>query len=101
MTSMIEWEKLFIWEIKLCIFGGTMMNGNKLPKKSGFVGHLYCKRNTFSIEDKPIFNIFSQIGPEKGAVQLATAAVLNAVWDLWAKKERKVLFIVLSFFRCP
>uniref|UniRef100_A0A6I8R805 Mitochondrial enolase superfamily member 1 n=1 Tax=Xenopus tropicalis TaxID=8364 RepID=A0A6I8R805_XENTR len=30
------------------------------------------------------------IGPEKGAVQLATAAVLNAVWDLWAKKEKKV-----------
>ncbi|EMP31141.1 Mitochondrial enolase superfamily member 1, partial [Chelonia mydas] len=29
------------------------------------------------------------IGPEKGAVHLATAAVLNAVWDLWAKQEGK------------
>src|SRR2546425_8085961 len=29
------------------------------------------------------------IGPEKGAIHLATAAVVNAVWDLWAKVERK------------
>ncbi|MEE6464333.1 hypothetical protein FKM82_006232 [Ascaphus truei] len=35
------------------------------------------------------------IGPEKGAVQLATAAVLNAVWDLWAKKEKKPLWKLL------
>jgi L-fuconate dehydratase len=27
------------------------------------------------------------IGPEKGAVHLATAAIVNAVWDLWAKSE--------------
>ena len=25
------------------------------------------------------------IGPEKGVIHLATAAVVNAVWDLWAK----------------
>ncbi|KAM5157055.1 mitochondrial enolase superfamily member 1 isoform 1-T1 [Mantella aurantiaca] len=35
------------------------------------------------------------IGPEKGVVQLATAAVLNAVWDMWAKKERKPLWKLL------
>ncbi|KAK2497085.1 hypothetical protein MC885_013219 [Smutsia gigantea] len=29
------------------------------------------------------------IGPEKGVVHLATAAILNAVWDLWAKQEGK------------
>uniref|UniRef100_A0AAZ3PQA6 Mitochondrial enolase superfamily member 1 n=1 Tax=Oncorhynchus tshawytscha TaxID=74940 RepID=A0AAZ3PQA6_ONCTS len=29
------------------------------------------------------------IGPEKGVIQLATAAVLNAVWDLWARSEGK------------
>lgn len=27
------------------------------------------------------------IGPDKGAIHLATAAVVNAVWDLWAKQE--------------
>uniref|UniRef100_A0A8D0KEY7 Enolase superfamily member 1 n=1 Tax=Salvator merianae TaxID=96440 RepID=A0A8D0KEY7_SALMN len=35
------------------------------------------------------------IGPEKGAVHLATAAVLNAIWDLWAKQERKPLWKLL------
>ena len=29
------------------------------------------------------------IGPDKGAMHLATAAVVNAVWDLWAKAEGK------------
>jgi L-fuconate dehydratase len=29
------------------------------------------------------------IGPEKGAIHMATAAVVNAVWDLWAKVEGK------------
>uniref|UniRef100_A0A8C8SKH6 Mitochondrial enolase superfamily member 1 n=1 Tax=Pelusios castaneus TaxID=367368 RepID=A0A8C8SKH6_9SAUR len=36
------------------------------------------------------------IGPEKGAVHLATAAVLNAVWDLWAKQEGKVMYLELN-----
>uniref|UniRef100_A0A671VJ85 Mitochondrial enolase superfamily member 1 n=1 Tax=Sparus aurata TaxID=8175 RepID=A0A671VJ85_SPAAU len=27
------------------------------------------------------------LGPEKGVIHLATAAVLNAVWDLWARAE--------------
>jgi L-fuconate dehydratase len=32
------------------------------------------------------------IGPEKGAIHLATAAVVNAVWDLYAKSEGKPLW---------
>src|SRR6476660_10606421 len=29
------------------------------------------------------------LGPEKGVIHLATAAVVNAVWDLWAQTEGK------------
>ena len=29
------------------------------------------------------------VGPDKGVIHLATAAVVNAVWDLWAKVEKK------------
>ena len=36
------------------------------------------------------------IGPEKGAIHLATAAVVNAVWDLYAKTENKPLWKLLS-----
>jgi L-fuconate dehydratase len=32
------------------------------------------------------------LGPEKGVVHLATAALVNAVWDLWARVEQKPLW---------
>jgi L-fuconate dehydratase len=32
------------------------------------------------------------LGPEKGVLHMATGAVLNAVWDLWAKREGKPLW---------
>ena len=35
------------------------------------------------------------IGPDKGAMHLATAAVVNAVWDLCAKSEEKPLWKLL------
>ncbi len=36
------------------------------------------------------------IGPEKGVIHLATAAVVNAVWDLCAKTEGKPLWKLLA-----
>jgi L-fuconate dehydratase len=36
------------------------------------------------------------LGPEKGVIHLATAAVVNAVWDLLAKREGKPLWKLLS-----
>ncbi|WP_104203703.1 L-fuconate dehydratase [Billgrantia saliphila] len=35
------------------------------------------------------------IGPDKGAIHLATAALVNAVWDLWAKREGKPVWKLL------
>src|SRR6185437_13704722 len=35
------------------------------------------------------------IGPEKGAIHLATSAIVNAVWDLYAKAENKPLWKLL------
>src|SRR6476660_9866004 len=35
------------------------------------------------------------VGPEKGVIHLATAAVVNAVWDLWAKREGKPVWKLL------
>lgn len=46
------------------------------------------------------------IGPEKGAIHLATAAVVNAVWDVWAKAAGKPLWKLIcdlspeEFVRC-
>jgi L-fuconate dehydratase len=36
------------------------------------------------------------LGPEKGVIHLATAALINAVWDLYAKLEGKPLWKLLS-----
>ncbi|KAJ2948139.1 hypothetical protein O0L34_g9939 [Tuta absoluta] len=36
------------------------------------------------------------IGPEKGVAHLAVAAILNALWDLWARLENKPLWRLLA-----
>lgn len=36
------------------------------------------------------------LGPEKGALHLATAAIVNAVWDLYAKAEGKPVWRLLA-----
>jgi len=36
------------------------------------------------------------IGPEKGIVHMATGAVVNAIWDLWARREGKPVWKLLA-----
>lgn len=36
------------------------------------------------------------LGPQKGAIHMATAAIVNAVWDLYAKVEGKPLWKLLA-----
>ena len=36
------------------------------------------------------------IGPDKGAIHLATGAIVNAVWDLWAKLEGKPVWRLVA-----
>jgi L-fuconate dehydratase len=36
------------------------------------------------------------VGPEKGIVHMALGAVVNAVWDLWARREKKPLWKLLA-----
>jgi L-fuconate dehydratase len=36
------------------------------------------------------------LGPEKGVIHLALAAIVNAVWDLFAKSERKPVWKLLA-----
>ena len=35
------------------------------------------------------------LGPEKGVMHLASAALVNAIWDLWAKREGKPIWKLL------
>lgn len=36
------------------------------------------------------------LGPEKGVIHLATAALVNAIWDLYAKREDKPLWQLVA-----
>ncbi|MDQ7250186.1 L-fuconate dehydratase [Dongia sedimenti] len=36
------------------------------------------------------------VGPEKGVLHLAVAALVNAVWDLWGKAERKPVWRLVA-----
>ncbi|HBM76775.1 MAG TPA: fuconate dehydratase [Verrucomicrobiales bacterium] len=36
------------------------------------------------------------VGPDKGVIHLATGAVVNAVWDLWARDEGKPVWQLVS-----
>jgi L-fuconate dehydratase len=36
------------------------------------------------------------LGPDKGVMHLATAAIVNALWDLWAKSEGKPVWKLLT-----
>jgi L-alanine-DL-glutamate epimerase-like enolase superfamily enzyme len=36
------------------------------------------------------------LGPEKGVIHLATAALVNALWDLWAKREQKPVWKLVA-----
>jgi L-fuconate dehydratase len=39
---------------------------------------------------------FRWLGPEKGVTHMAAAAVINAVWDLYARQQRKPLWRLLA-----
>ena len=39
---------------------------------------------------------FRWLGPEKGVIHIAAGALINAVWDLWAKVEGKPLWRLLA-----
>jgi L-fuconate dehydratase len=36
------------------------------------------------------------LGPEKGVIHLALAAIVNAIWDLWGKAERRPVWKLLA-----
>lgn len=39
---------------------------------------------------------FRWLGPEKGVIHLAAAALVNAVWDLWARLKGKPVWLLLA-----
>jgi len=67
-------------------------------------GHLVIGRSLGDIRDNPAAfwralasdSQLRWLGPEKGVVHLALAAIVNAVWDLWGKVEGKPVWKLLA-----
>ncbi|XP_017887328.1 mitochondrial enolase superfamily member 1-like [Ceratina calcarata] len=70
-----------------------------------------CKSMSYLVKNQNVTEIFENfgsfwrkltsesqlrwIGPEKGVTHLATAAIVNALWDLWARIENKPVWQLL------
>ncbi|XP_043677923.1 mitochondrial enolase superfamily member 1-like isoform X2 [Vespula pensylvanica] len=70
-----------------------------------------CKSLSTLLKNQKVLNIFNDfasfwrkltsesqlrwIGPEKGVIHLATAAIINALWDMWARIEKKPVWKLL------
>jgi L-fuconate dehydratase len=65
-----------------------LVRGRTVQASAGDMGQFY---RTITGDSQ-----FRWIGPEKGVIHLATAALVNAMWDLYAKSEQKPLWKLLS-----
>jgi len=65
-----------------------LMVGRKLSDITGAMGAFW--RELVSA------NQLRWVGPEKGVIHLATAALVNALWDLWAKREGKPVWRLVA-----
>ncbi|XP_031840080.2 mitochondrial enolase superfamily member 1 isoform X2 [Nomia melanderi] len=70
-----------------------------------------CKSMSYLVKGQNTVDIFSNfgsfwrkltsetqlrwLGPEKGVTHLATAAIINALWDLWARLEKRPVWKLL------
>jgi L-alanine-DL-glutamate epimerase-like enolase superfamily enzyme len=69
------------WELRGLIFCWIL---NFVGKSNPFLRFLTCLNN--------------RIGPEKGVIHIATGAVVNALWDLFARSRNKPLWkLVVDF----
>lgn len=70
---------------------GAMLKGRSLTSLTSDLGAFWDELTGDSQ--------FRWLGPEKGVIHLATAALVNAVWDLYAKVEDKPLWKLLIDMR--
>jgi L-fuconate dehydratase len=66
----------------------TLLSGRDLD---GLIGDLGATARMLSADSQ-----LRWVGPEKGVIHLAAAAIVNALWDLRARRDRKPVWQLLS-----
>jgi L-fuconate dehydratase len=79
---------------------GTELCVNALQYLAGFVKGRTLESLTSNLNEMYLMLIgdqqFRWLGPEKGVIHLACGALVNAVWDLYAKSEGKPVWQLLA-----
>ena len=83
----------------------TLGRGNDLCRQAvdGLAGHLLGRDLSEITESFGMFwrslvsdSQYRWLGPEKGVIHLATAALVNAIWDLWARVSGKPVWQLVA-----
>jgi len=64
-------------------------HGHILPRTHNFAG---AKLPLSPFTDLEFTTVATRIGPEKGVIHVATGAVGNAIWDMYARSRSKPLW---------
>ena len=83
-----------------------LSGGNRTPSLTSKVRHFSHSTNSTYIVSPGNMGVWVRdlsndgqlrwVGPEKGVLHLATAAIVNAFWDLWGKMEKKPVWKLLA-----
>jgi len=77
---------------ELCVAAVNALAPNLIGKKlEDITAHMGAWWQRFANPDQ-----LRWVGPEKGVLHLAVAALVNAVWDLWGKAEQKPVWRLVA-----
>ena len=77
---------------ELCVQAVEHLGKNAVGRTLDSITQDLCAFSRLLTDDSQ----FRWLGPEKGVIHIAAGAVINAVWDLWAKVEGKPVWKLLA-----
>ncbi len=77
---------------ELCVEAARYLSGYVKGRALSSITEDFCAFSREMTRDTQ----FRWLGPEKGVIHLATAALINAVWDLYARAEGKPVWKLLA-----
>ena len=77
---------------EICVAALEYLSKQAVGKSLSSITHDLCAFSRLLTDDSQ----FRWLGPEKGVIHVAAGALINAVWDLYAKAEGKPLWRLLA-----
>ena len=77
---------------EICVAALQYLSKQAVGKSLSSIAQDFCAFSRLLTDDSQ----FRWLGPEKGVIHVAAGALINAVWDLYAKAEGKPLWRLLA-----